>query len=356
MLRELRDNTPIVVPLPGDPLTPTDPPNPPAPGKPDKPDNTRPWIRISLVAGAVVLLAAGITTAIALNRSPSPNSPVAARPAVVVNQRAADPCGLTSAAVLAGYGDAETDPHYANFNRCDVIVQSNSYTVDLRTIFQDTGGPAPTQPGAVTQNGSVGIEQPQSSPGSCIRTLLLADSTVILVDAEQQDGNGTPNLCAMTQAITQYAVGVINHSGVPQRKQPFDPTSLANANACGLLTATDLAAVPGIGAAQPQLSFGDWQCDWGGGSGQTHVGLRFDQSQPLSSSDGQEVPIGNRAAFVVLDDGGCEADLVDRTYTIPAGGQISELVNIEVDGTQPQSQQCDMAKQLAADVLPRLPS
>jgi serine/threonine protein kinase len=317
--------------------------------------------RTSLVAAIAVLLVAGIIAGITLGRGPSQqnsgatNPPVAKPPALIVNQRTADPCGLTSAGPLAKYGDAEVDPHYENFSRCDVIVQSDNYTIDMQTSLQDADGPAPTQPGALTYQGSVGVEPATTSQGSCLVTLLLADSTVVVVNAQEDDNNTDPALCAMAQAASQYAVGVINHSGVPQRKQPFDPASLANTNACTLLTATDLTAVPGIDAGTESPGFGDWECDWTG-SNQTNVDLRFDQSQPLDSSDGQEVPIGPRAAFVSLDTGGCEADLVDRTYSISGGGQISELVNIEVDGKQPQSQQCDMAKQLAADVEPRLPS
>ena len=39
-----------------------------------------------------------------------------------------------------------------------------------------------------------------------------------------------------------------------------------------------------------------------------------------------------------------------RTYPIGGGNQISELVNIEIDGNQPQSQQCDLAEGLARDI------
>jgi hypothetical protein len=41
---------------------------------------------------------------------------------------------------------------------------------------------------------------------------------------------------------------------------------------------------------------------------------------------------------------------VYRTYGIGGGQQIAELVNIEVDGNQPQSQQCGLAQVLAQDV------
>ncbi|HJP78483.1 MAG TPA: protein kinase [Pseudonocardiaceae bacterium] len=266
---------------------------------------------------------------------------------VVPNQTLVSPCGLMNANVLAGFGSNVTlDPHFGNFNRCDVLFDTNKTSVDVRVDFADPDGPP-------TGKTIVVVQAPQTSPGDCERTLVLSDGSQIEVDAAVQNGandpTGTIDFCHIDQVATQYALGVLSRSGVPRVPPSSLRGSLASYNACRLVTPAQLSVVAGLDGGNPAPKFGDWECDWEGPDN-LHVGLTFDQSQPPSSSDGQEVSIGSRAAYVYLDDGGCEADLVYRTYGIGGGKQISELVDIEVDGNQPQSQQCGLAQVLAQDV------
>jgi serine/threonine protein kinase len=270
---------------------------------------------------------------------------------VVANQTLVQPCGLMSADVLAKYGtDVALDPHFGNFDRCDVLFHTNNTTMDVRVDFQDPDGPP-------TGKNSVVVQAAQTNPNDCSRTLLLADGTQIEVDAavqnDQPDPSGTIDFCGIDETATQYALGVLDHSGVPQRAAGTLTGSVADFNACKLLTPAQLSVVAGLDAGSPEPSFGDWECDWNGPD-DLHVGLTFDQSQPPSSEGGEQVTIGSRAAYVYLDDGGCEADLVYRMVGVGGGQQIAELVNIEVDGNQPQSQQCALAQVLAQDVNTQL--
>lgn len=270
---------------------------------------------------------------------------------VVSNQTQVDPCGLISAEALAKFGrNVVLDPHFGNFKRCDVLFDTNNTTVDVLVNLHDPDGPP-------TGKDTVVVQAPQTAPDDCERTLLLTDGTQVEVDASVQNGDneptGTIDFCGIDQVAAGYAANVLNHSGIPQRAKGALNGSLANYNACALLTPAQVAVVAGIAAGSPETSFGDWECDWVGPDN-LHVGVTFDQSQPLDSSQGQQVAIGSRAAYVSLDDSGCEADLVYRTISIGGGKQISELVNIEVDGNQPQSQQCGLAQVLAQDVNTRL--
>ena len=269
----------------------------------------------------------------------------------LANQTLVNPCGLMNADVLAKFGtNVGLDPHFGNFNRCDVLFDTNNTTVDVQVVFADPdGGP--------TGKSTVVAQAPQISPNDCLRTLLLPDGTQIQVDTAPQsnDGNGTGTIdfCGIDEVATQYALGVLNRSGVPQRPAGSSTGSLAVYNACQLLTPSQLSVVAGLNLGNAQPSFGDWQCEWDGVN-HLDVTATFDQSEPLSSTGGEEISIGSRAAFVFLDDGGCEADLVYRTYPIGGGKQISELVNVEVDGNQPQSQQCSLAEGLAQDASAQL--
>ena len=331
-----------------------DPPRPP--GRDKGPQRWKWLVPASVFALVVVLGLVGwlvwpkfgnASTAAARPPAPATSVTKANHGLIVANQTLVDPCGLMSADPLAKFGDdAQLDAHFGNFNRCDVLFTTSNTTVDVRVDFQDPDG-------APTGKPSVVVQPPQTSPGDCERTLLLPDGTQIEVDAAVENGaadpSGTIDFCGIDEVATQYALGVLNRSGVPQRAPGSLTGSLATQNACTLLTPAQLSVVAGIDAGSPETSFGDWECDWGGAN-QLHVGVTFDQSQPLTSTGGQEVSIGSRAAFVYLDNGGCEADLVYRTFPLAAGQQISELVDIEVDGNQPQSQQCGLAQDLAQDI------
>ena len=325
----------------------------------EQPAKRRRWlVPSSVVAVIVVLGLIGWLVWPKFGGNESSASPPATRTSgaapnhglVVANQTLVQPCGLMNAGILAKYGtDVELDPYFGSFARCDVLFQAAGTTMDVQVNFQD--------PDAPTGKNTVVVQAPQIQPNVCSRTLLLTDGTGIEVAAavqnDQPDPTGPVDFCGIDEVATLYAVSVLNHSGVPQRAAGSLTGSIANDNACTLLTPAQLSVVAGINAGSPQASFGDWACEWDGPK-ELQVTVTFDQSQPLSATGGEQVAIGSRAAFVYLDDGGCEADLVYRTINVEGGKQIQELVNIEVDGNQPQSQQCSLAQVLAQDVNAQL--
>jgi serine/threonine protein kinase len=340
-----------------DPVKETDP------GKPDR-RRRRQLVGLALVVLLVAVL--GVVGWLAWPKSDSSvaNTPTTSQPPnpaggedaadtglTLANQTLVNPCGLMNADVLAKFGtNVGLDPHFGNFDRCDVLFETNNTTIDVQVDLDDPDGPP-------TGKSTVVVQAPQIAPNDCERTVLLPDGTQIAVDAAVQNGDdpptGTVDFCGIDEVATQFALGVLGTSGVPQRAPGALTGSLANYNACTLLTPAQLAVVAGIASGSPQPRFGDWVCEWDGPDN-LKVTVTFDQSQPLDSSDGQQVAVGSRAAYVSLDTGGCEADLVYRTINVSGGNQISELVNIEVDGNQPQSQQCGLAQVLAQDVNTKL--
>jgi hypothetical protein len=318
------------------------------------------WRR-ALVGAASVVVVAAIVVAAVLTTSPDRLAAGAAPPAPVLvpKQRAADPCGLLSDRAMAGFGSTSMDPHQENFSRCDLFVQTPKDQVDLRAIFADPGS---TPPEAAVRQGAIRVQYGSESDGDCTDFLILSDNTSIVMDAED-DGNGAlnPKLCAIANAGTRFAVNLLNTSGVPQRKAPFDPASLANLHACGLLDARALAVVPGVNAAQGESGYGDWSCEWDSGSTSTLVKLRFDQGEPPTPSDGTPLQFGSRQAYLETDLDGpntCDVVVIGRTYTATNGDQIAEMVLLTVDGgnvPQVQSQLCNTAQNLGSSVAAALP-
>ncbi len=138
---------------------------------------------------------------------------------------------------------------------------------------------------------------------------------------------GAQIAAALAESATQTAVGVLNASGVPRRTTPPDPHSLATVDACKLLDATALAAVPGVEANQA------------------------DASTPMQ--------IGSRPAFLepgADGPGTCSVEIEHRTYTSTNEDQLAEIVRVTVAGSGVQSQLCGTATQLGSSVVAHLPA
>ena len=324
----------------------------------------RRWMtgRRTLVGAAAVGVAVTSTViTVVLTGSPGASSASATPPGEVLvpKQRTADPCGLLSNNAVARFGNTSIDTHQENFGRCDMFVQTSKDQVDLQAVLLDPGSAPPE---AAVRQGAIRVQHGTESDGDCTNFLILSDNTTIVMDAED-DGNGAldPKLCAIANSATQAAVTRLNTSGVPQRNGPFDPASLANLHACGLLDAGALAVVPGVNAAQGQSGYGDWSCEWDSDSTPTMVRLRFDQGEPPTTSQGRPLHLGSREAYLepTLDGPNtCAVDVVDRTYTATNGDRIAEMVLLTVDGgnvPQVQSQLCNTAQNLGSSVAAALP-
>lgn len=270
------------------------------------------------------------------------------------DQRTADPCALTDASALARFGDAERDPEYGNFDRCDVIVRSNTSKVDVKTEL-DTPGPAGAPAGNVQHVGQIGIQREPLDGDECDRTLLLADGNRVAI-AARQNGDGPADLCGMADTATDTAVTVLSRGGIP-RRAPADPSSLSNADACALLDADALARFPGVDAVNPEIGFGHWSCRWHSTTSQANLLVRFDRNEPPSAADGQPTRIAGRQAFVerVDDDKACQVQVVHRRYTGADSSAKVELLLVVLTGPQPMDQLCGLATALAEPAAAKLP-
>ncbi|MFI6343958.1 protein kinase [Streptomyces sp. NPDC050560] len=296
------------------------------------------------VGAAAVVAAAAVAATLALDGDGGgapPRRPAAGGAAVslIGDHRTADPCALVDPRALGGYGDAALDPAYGNFDRCDVIVDTGKGDpVDVEVVFEATGEsagkPRPLIAG-VTQ-----VDLPPES-GECGRTLLPGGDrgTGITVLAKQDDKGGAGGapapLCRMTATAVDSAAKVLA-GGTLRRRSPEPPAaSLVRQDACTLLTAKDLEAVPGIDARHPEIGFGHWDCEWESTTNDMWVDLRFDRGQPLSADDGPLTRVAGHQAAVEPDeegDGTCVVRVVHRSYRDQGGDSVVETVNVTVGG------------------------
>ncbi|GAA4529334.1 hypothetical protein GCM10023192_15580 [Amycolatopsis samaneae] len=303
-------------------------------------------VSIAAVAGIVFLL---------LPRSGA--APAAVPPPVGMGDaRTADPCALVSTASMARFGRVTLSLDSGNFDRCDLLVRPREKPVGGVELNLATGPPERNPSLLSRQAGSVEVLSAPADGNHCVRLLGLPDGNRVELTGKKYDPAG-PEPCALADGATDYAVEVLNRGPVPRRAAP-PATSLASADACGLLEAGALSSVPGIDALHPEAGFGNWRCRWT--STTEHSGgvdLFFDRNQPLTADDGQPVRLAGRAGFVKPQFDGpddCTVRVQHRPYQDTNGDPMVELVVVKVFGSWPEAQRCAMASTLAAALkLPR---
>ncbi|WP_181019627.1 serine/threonine-protein kinase [Nonomuraea typhae] len=299
-----------------------------------------------VTVGALVVVAVVLSIA-----QPRPEPGKGGRPgaeaqkagSVIGDPRTIDPCALTDAAALGGFGDTQLDPSYGGFDRCDVLVDPpDGDVVDVNVDFNRD--PDTEQPSPVRAVGRVRIVEHRPESDSCQRTLLLdGDRDLnVLVTAKREEG-GRDALCAMADVATGSAVAVLNRGPLPRRTIP--PRSLAHKDACALLPARALEVIPGIDANSPEAGFGSWQCAWESTTSKLWLDVRFDQGRPPNAADGSATRLNGYRAYLFPDDGDCLGQLVYRTYTNRIG-RMAETLNVRVTGSGSADRLCGLARRL----------
>ncbi|MCR6489828.1 protein kinase [Amycolatopsis sp. OK19-0408] len=327
-----------------------------------RPRTPRRW---RLVAAGIVVLAL-VTASVVWFTTRGDTEPAASEPSssvsasgpesVMGDPRTADPCALTYANALAGYGVVETSRDYGNFNRCDALVyltKDRKDYVDVRVEFavdeQDDATP-------VQQVGAVGIQRPPAEDGSCTRILLLPGHQVV-IDADQT-GDRNVDLCGMAEAITSSALVSLNAGRIARRT--LEAGSLAAKDACTLLDAPVVTAALGPGPLNQVHSFGDWECQWSFTDRSGVAKVVFDRTlaESFAASGSTALRVGGFDARVLpqgRSDTDCEVAIVYRSYVEDTRPRVDELVLVDVEDSEKQPEQlCDPARRLADTVAQRL--
>jgi hypothetical protein len=281
--------------------------------------------------------------------APAPSSKGPASP-LIGDHRTADPCAMTDPAALGRFGETELDIDYGNFDRCDVIVSPpGGGAVDVMVDLNHLA--PPEQAGELRTVGTITVAGEPRESGECSRTLVLpgvADTTV-RVRAQWED-EGKADLCEIADAAATIAARALDRGPLERRSPPLPESSLAQRDACALLSGKALETIPGVDAADPDFAFAGWGCTWGSTTSDTGVDLRFDRGLPPTAEDGTATRInGYRAVIEPAGEGGrtCLVQVVYRSYTDQNGRTAAEKVRLVVSGSRPVDRLCRMATTLA---------
>jgi hypothetical protein len=327
--------------------------------------NPRARRRWTLVAAGIVVLVLVASSAVwfTTRGDTSPAAPSTSAPApahvpesIMGDPRTADPCALTYANALAGYGVVETSHDYGNFNRCDALVyltKDRRNYVDVSVEFaigeQDDATP-------VQQVGTVGIQRPAAEDDSCARILLLPGYQVV-INADLT-GDGKVDLCGMAEAITSSALVSLNAGRIARRAAPAG--QLAAKDACALLDTAAVTAALGPGPLNQVRYFGDWECQWSFTDRSGVAKVVFDRTlaESFAASGSTSLRVGGYDAQVTpqgRSDTDCEVAIVYHSYVDGTRPRVDELALVDVEDSEKQPEQlCEPARQLATTVAQRL--
>ncbi|WP_026359927.1 serine/threonine-protein kinase [Amycolatopsis nigrescens] len=294
-----------------------------------------------------------------VSTSPPAASALSARVGVGGDVRAVDPCPLLDLARLKEYGEATLDSDYGGFSRCDVVVERpGGKEIDVKVELFDPPGSGFPPEGDVVRVGPFEVSRDSYKGGECGRLIHLHDGYRVDVVARWESDPDQSDLCAIADTATQVAVGVLSASGMPRRTTRANSASLARLDACTLLDAGALATVAKLDTPQVDPAFANWDCEWEDSASSTTVRVRFDHASPPDGRDGKQVRIGDREAYVGVNEyesDSCQVKMVHRFYTDPRGSRSAETVLVLMSGPLPSDQYCAPVTTLADAVVKKIP-
>lgn len=349
----------------GQPVLPIPQPHSP-PGLP--PGRRRwPWIAAAIVA--VVAIAAA-TTVFVINQQPGqvpPGGSAAATSSTapdppqqtISDPRTADPCSLLDEASVQQFGELTPAQDNTSFSSCRIdISPSDGGQASVFADFQ-TANQAGSSSGARYEqfdNLTLARFDLDSDGTRCSRRITLPDRNVVHVYTDAFSA-GSFDLCTIAEAAATATVKKLQTSGIGERVPLDQETSLATAQACELLSPTDLATVPGT-SPTGTAGFGDWSCHWSGtpGNDDSAVFLDYYRRYPLTADDGTAIDIqGRPGSFKLVPGKSCFTQFAQRQFTAPDGNPLIDAVRITAYGPLSDEQLCAITQGLARAAAGRLP-
>ncbi|MFT2016677.1 protein kinase domain-containing protein [Streptomyces sp. 796.1] len=290
--------------------------------------------------------------------TPRHSPPPQAAQGTPVDQRESDPCALLDTKALSRFGSAQLDRYYGNFDRCDVIVRhSETSEVDVKLDLSNDP-PSDVAPRARTV-GRIGVGEVSADDEECTRSVLPSgpDPYSIYITAHETEDGPAP-LCAMADATATLVAKQLDEGPIPRRTTQPPADSLQRLDACTLLDARALSAVPGIDAADPDVGYGNWECEWQSTTSNTSAELRFDRGQTKVEPRARHTRLSGHAAYVEPgggDEDACRVRVEHREYTDHRGRSGREAMYVVVDGAGAMDELCTMATDLATSAAAGLP-
>lgn len=310
---------------------------------------------VAVTVAAVLLVSAGQDAPTASDTThPDAGPPIVPGTITVADQRTADPCSLLDADAIGRYGTVAVDA-MVPFAACRAVLTPPGNATQLGVTAEFESAAQVPQPldGTAEQSGPVRVIQyPQRGP-RCARRVLLPDGNAALLTASST-GSGGPELCAIADTAVTAAIGKLSVRGIGTRAVQGPTRRLAGVDACSLLTAAELTAVPGIDGAG-RAGFGNWSCEWVSKTG-AYVRVAFARRAPLAPEEGTPSDFAGHPGVLMLTPGSdCFAQFAQGSFIASDGTESIDAVQLFVYRSLPDDQLCPAASTLASAAARKLP-
>ncbi|MCX4884243.1 serine/threonine-protein kinase [Streptomyces sp. NBC_00847] len=294
---------------------------------------------------------------------PEPSQSQDAEPrALIGDPHTADVCTLADPAAVDRFGDVRMDVDYGDFDRCDMLVSVDDKTrIDVSVRLLRGTPPEGSKPTRTV--GRIGIREDEAESDEC-KLLLTSegDTEGILVGIRVNMGKGSvaggnAALCGVADKAATSTAEVLNQGPLRRRSQVYPSGSLAWKNACKLLDAKALSAVPGLRVDEPDVGVANWSCEWSSDVDDLDVTVAFHRDQPKSATDGAgTIRLSGYRTVIEPDDDGntCTAFVEYRRYSGHGAETAAEMVRLDVGGRRPTGKLCTMARDLASSAAAEL--
>lgn len=309
------------------------------------------------MAAASVGIAAIATTALWIYvdaRGAEPGGPgeddaaASAIEGLVGEEHTADPCALLDPSELGVFGTTRLFATSGNFGDCYVqVMLDDSSTVDVGVELETASGDFP-EGSMETMGDFVVVRDPEQEDDSCLRTLVLPGEDYYIAISADHSSIDRTDVCVMAEVATQTAIEVLGQGPIPRRTEVPGDSSLFHVDACALPDADQLARIPGIDPANPQVGFGKWSCRWPTAIGGSTLEISYSRSFWLAVGGGDLVAYSGFDAFVNpdVDEPSCSVEIIYRDHP---EDDYSEIVTVEITNDQPDDL-CDQARPAAESV------
>lgn len=318
------------------------------------------FARFGVAAATVMVLAAACSSARpAAPGPPAVPSPLPVSPKISVTAAqlaAADPCGLIDTAALSRLGTLGTvdlkmgqSLHSCHADFSGGGSPLSGLLVDFRTTMDGNDVP-------VRDHRGVKVYARSATAGSCDRSVVAATDAFMTISV---DGLRP---CRSADVAIDAAIALLLRGGLPPARHSSD--SLADHDACRLVTRDDVDRVPKINRSHRDFTYRGESCTWGDGPiNLPYIYLSFSpEPQPQADGDGlREVKVSGREAVMQSHPtsenelANCEIDLAYRPLDRPTYvGGTHEVLSLTIAARQDTKKTCSLVKHLTSAVLDRI--
>jgi hypothetical protein len=277
--------------------------------------------------------------------------------------RRADPCLLADWTILTAYGTLDRVETPIEFTECEATVYRPGSSALTVTLGFDFALPFGVEMRPVARDG-VTVHASELDEYGCWRGVVVAERAVVQIHA--RDDSNPADLCAVADRVLDTVSPKLVSGDVPFSQLPEE--SLANVDACALLTHEEVSRLRGIDRTLVTPGFDGQHCTWGDETvSDTNVFVDLGPSIPLKadSTGDRLTKIGGLPAVIHPQPGGsnpqyrtlpgCEARIEYRKLDKP--GLVSEIeeISIQVSADEDERYRCDLVTDLAEAAVGRLP-